>query len=64
MTDIPAHRANRGGFRWDGADLHAYKKDEGGTPFNDITRQTLFKRPDMAGELRYFEVLPCDRCLT
>jgi quercetin dioxygenase-like cupin family protein len=57
MTDIPAHRAHRGGFRWDGVDLHAYK-DEGSAPFKDITRQTLFKRPDMAGELRYFEVAP------
>jgi quercetin dioxygenase-like cupin family protein len=57
MADIPAHRAHRGGFRWDGVDLHAYK-DEGSAPFKDITRQTLFKRPDMAGELRYFEVAP------
>ena len=57
MTDIPAHRAHRGGFRWDGVDLHAYK-DEGSAPFKDITRQTLFKRPEMAGELRYFEVAP------
>ena len=57
MTDIPAHRAHRGGFRWDDVDLHAYK-DEGSAPFKDITRQTLFKRSDMAGELRYFEVAP------
>jgi S-methyl-1-thioxylulose 5-phosphate methylthiotransferase len=57
MTDIPAHRAHRGGFRWDEVDLHAYK-DEGCAPFRDITRQTLFKRLDLAGELRYFEVAP------
>ncbi|HZQ63366.1 MAG TPA: cupin domain-containing protein [Casimicrobiaceae bacterium] len=25
-------------------------------PFRDITRQTLFKRADLRGELRYFEV--------
>ena len=57
MADIPAHRAHRGGFRWDGVDLHAYK-EEGSAPFKDITRQTLFKRPDLAGELRYFEIAP------
>jgi quercetin dioxygenase-like cupin family protein len=57
MTDIPAHRAHRGGFRWNGVELHAYK-EEGSAPFKDITRQTLFKRPDMAGELLYFEIAP------
>ncbi|MBX2805154.1 MAG: cupin domain-containing protein [Hyphomicrobiales bacterium] len=57
MADIPVYRAQKGDFRWDGVDLHAYK-DEGSAPFKDITRQTLFKRPDMAGELRYFEVAP------
>ena len=57
MTDSSAYRAHRGGFRWNGVDLHAYK-EEGSGPFKDITRQTLFKRPDMAGELRYFEIAP------
>lgn len=57
MTDDPAFRAHRGGFRWNGVDLHTYK-DEGSAPFKDITRQTLFKRSDMAGELRYFEIAP------
>lgn len=57
MADGPAYRAHRGGFRWDSVDLHAYK-DEGIAPFKDITRQTLFKRSDMAGELRYFEIAP------
>ena len=27
-------------------------------PFKDVTRQTLFARPDLAGELRYFEIAP------
>ena len=27
-------------------------------PFRDVTRQTLFRRDDLAGELRYFEVAP------
>ena len=43
------------GFRWVGIDLHAYK-DEGSAPFKDISRQTLFKADNLAGELRYFEI--------
>jgi quercetin dioxygenase-like cupin family protein len=50
-------RNHSGNYRWDGVDMHAYKED-GSAPFRDITRQTLFKRPDMAGELRYFEIAP------
>ena len=44
-----------GDFRWDRVDLLRYK-EEGSAPFRDVTRQTLFRRPDMRGELRYFEV--------
>ncbi len=44
-------------FRWDGVELHAYKK-EGEAPFKDITRQTLFADAGMAAELRYFEIAP------
>jgi quercetin dioxygenase-like cupin family protein len=33
-------------------------KAAGDAPFRDVTRQTLFARPDMAGELRYFEIAP------
>ncbi len=44
-------------FRWDGVELHAYKK-EGAAAFKDITRQTLFAEAGMAAELRYFEIAP------
>jgi quercetin dioxygenase-like cupin family protein len=58
MSDAPVRRFARAGeFRWDGVELTRYK-DEGAAPFRDVTRQTLFKRPDMLGELRYFEVAP------
>lgn len=57
MTEIPHYRGYHGDFSWDDVELHAYK-EEGSAPFKDITRQTLFKRPDMAGELRYFEIAP------
>lgn len=42
-------------FRWSGVELRTYK-EEGAAPYRDVTRQTLFARPDMRGELRYFEV--------
>jgi mannose-6-phosphate isomerase-like protein (cupin superfamily) len=42
-------------FRWDGVDLLPYK-DEGSAPFKAISRQTLFKDPALACELRYFEM--------
>ena len=42
-------------FRWAAVDLTRYK-EEGAAPFRDVTRQTLFRRPDMRCELRYFEV--------
>ncbi|MBS0325847.1 MAG: cupin domain-containing protein [Proteobacteria bacterium] len=45
------------GYRWQGVDRLAYK-DDGAAPFRDVTRQTLFSRGDLAGELRYFEVAP------
>jgi len=59
MNDDPlrAFAAVNGGFRWDRVDVLRYK-DEGSAPFRDVTRQTLFRRPDMRGELRYFEVAP------
>lgn len=44
-------------FRWAGVEQLRYK-EEGTAPFRDVTRQTLFRRPDMRGELRYFEVAP------
>ena len=42
-------------FRWQDVPVLDYKSDTA-APFRDITRQTLFKRDDMQGELRYFEV--------
>jgi quercetin dioxygenase-like cupin family protein len=44
-------------FRWDSVELLAYK-DEGSAPFKAVTRQTLFREPDLGCELRYFEVAP------
>jgi quercetin dioxygenase-like cupin family protein len=57
MESDKAFRAHKGGLRWEGVELHAYK-EEGSAPFKDITRQTLFKSETMAGELRYFEIAP------
>lgn len=42
-------------YRWDGVELKVYKED-GRDLFRDVTRQVLFSRADLAGELRYFEV--------
>ena len=44
-------------YRWTGVEPQRYK-EEGSAPFRDVTRQTLFRRPDLRGELRYFEVAP------
>jgi mannose-6-phosphate isomerase-like protein (cupin superfamily) len=44
-------------YRWSEVEPRRYK-EEGSAPFRDVTRQTLFCRPDMRGELRYFEVAP------
>ncbi len=44
-------------YRWTGVEPLRYK-EEGSAPFRDVTRQTLFRRPDLRGELRYFEVAP------
>ncbi len=52
------HRAFKStpeGFRWEGVEHKPYKEDERAL-FADVSRQTLFSRPDLAGELRYFEV--------
>jgi len=44
-------------YRWIEVEQLRYKA-EGSAPFRDVTRQTLFRRTDMRGELRYFEVAP------
>jgi len=51
------HRASRENFRWDGVEMRPYKEDERAL-YKTITRQVLFSDPEMAGELRYFEVAP------
>ena len=56
----PEHTSHRGAtadFGWDGVELRPYKEDERAL-YKAITRQILFSDPDMAGELRYFEVAP------
>jgi quercetin dioxygenase-like cupin family protein len=54
-TEHPVRRFQD--FRWRGVDLLAYKQ-EGEAPFQSITRQLLFHAPDLAAELRYFEIAP------
>jgi quercetin dioxygenase-like cupin family protein len=45
-------------FTWEGVDVHPYKED-GGTHFKSITRQTLFKGAEsLPAEFRYFEIGP------
>ena len=44
-------------YRWDEVPLLAYK-EEGAAPFKAITRQTLFRNPELRCEMRYFEVAP------
>jgi quercetin dioxygenase-like cupin family protein len=51
------HRAAQDDFRWDGVEMRPYKEDERAL-HRAITRQVLFSDPNMAGELRYFEVAP------
>jgi mannose-6-phosphate isomerase-like protein (cupin superfamily) len=57
MSESPLRAfANAGGdYRWDAVEILRYK-EEGNASFRDVTRQTLFRRPDMRGELRYFEI--------
>jgi mannose-6-phosphate isomerase-like protein (cupin superfamily) len=59
-TGDEPHRASaptQCGLRWEGVEHKPYKEDDRAL-FKDISRQTLFSRPDLAGELRYFEVAP------
>ena len=55
--DNPVRRFDPGSvtFRWADVPVLDYKSDPA-APFRDITRQTLFRRGDMRGELRYFEI--------
>lgn len=49
------HRQAQDGHRWEAVDRLPYKEDERAL-FKTITRQLLFSDPQMAAELRYFEV--------
>src|SRR5437868_10329096 len=50
-----AHRAARHDFGWQGIEQRPYKEDERAL-YKTITQQVLFSDPEMAGELRYFEI--------
>ena len=52
----PAHRAAKG-HRWEKVELLPYREDERGL-FKTVSRQILFSDPELAAELRYFEVAP------
>ena len=53
----PAMRPQLGECRWDSVDVLQYKQ-EGSAPFRDVTRQILFDDPDLATQVRYFEIQP------
>jgi mannose-6-phosphate isomerase-like protein (cupin superfamily) len=59
MDDLSAvrklHREAQPGFRWCGVEMRPYKEDDRAL-FRSVTRQVLFSEPEMAGELRYFEL--------
>lgn len=55
MDSNSVFREARAGCRWQGVDVLAYK-EEGAAPFKAITRQVLFAEPELACELRYFEM--------
>ena len=51
------YRPHNGQFHWQDVEVLAYKHD-GEAPFKDVTRQVLFEDPDLACQMRYFEVAP------
>jgi len=51
------HRAAKRNYRWQDVELLPYKEDDQ-APFRSISRQVLFSDPQLAGELRYFEMAP------
>lgn len=52
-----AHRRAQPDYRWEGVEHRPYKEDDRAL-FKSVTRQVLFSDPELAGELRYFEVAP------
>lgn len=65
MAETSANEAGAAGllrrreaeFSWAGVERLPYKETEAAI-FKGISRQILFSRPDLAGELRYFEIEP------
>lgn len=55
MSGDAIHRRAKDGFRWDGVEERPYKEDDRAL-YQSITRQVLFADPELAGELRYFEM--------
>jgi quercetin dioxygenase-like cupin family protein len=55
--DNPLIRSFAEDFSWDCVGRMPYK-EEGAAPFKAIARQILFDNPDLACELRYFEMAP------
>src|SRR6266699_3107081 len=55
----PIHRRAQRDYGWEGVERLPYKEDERAL-FKSVSRQILFSDPDLAGELRYFEVQPCE----
>jgi mannose-6-phosphate isomerase-like protein (cupin superfamily) len=49
------HRRARPDYHWEGVAELPYKEDNRAL-FKSITRQVLFSDPELAGELRYFEM--------
>lgn len=54
---VPAVRPEQAERRWSGVEVMQYKQ-EGSAPFLDITRQVLFDDPQLAAQVRYFEMAP------
>jgi mannose-6-phosphate isomerase-like protein (cupin superfamily) len=57
MSSNAIHRRATSDYRWEGVEELPYKEDERAL-YKAITRQVLFADPELAGELRYFEVAP------
>jgi mannose-6-phosphate isomerase-like protein (cupin superfamily) len=51
------HRRAQRDHRWEGVECLPYKEDDRAL-FKSVSRQILFSDPELAGELRYFEVQP------
>ena len=56
-ADVLLHRRAQDDHRWEGVECRPYKEDERAL-FKAVTRQVLFNDPQVASELRYFEVMP------